>query len=293
MEEFKMKTKNLNAGKMNRKDSGLVSAEPKAKPGVTNKIFLTATLMLFLGFLYSPYASAQLSGQEIMEKVYHNPSGDDVQGRLTMTLINRQGESRVRNLQQYTKDYGDVEKRVMFFLSPADVQGTSFMNWSYTDGSDDDQWIYLPALKRVRRISSDGKGDYFMGSDFTYDDLGERHPDEDNHELTDEEDIDGKECWVIESTPKDPDYMYSKTVTWVMKDNYMGLKREFYDDRGRHLKTLTIKDYGQINGFWTILETEMNNVQRDHSTHMKFSDVNINQGIPDRMFTERNMMLGQ
>jgi outer membrane lipoprotein-sorting protein len=186
-----------------------------------------------------------------------------------------------------------LRKRIMFFLSPADVQGTSFMNWSYTDGSDDDQWIYLPALRRIRRISSDGKGDYFMGSDFTYDDLGERHPDEDNHELKGEETIDGKECWVIESTPKDPDYMYSKTVTWVMKDNYIGLKREFYDDRGRHLKTLTIKDYDQIDGFWTILETEMKNVQRDHSTHMKFSDVKINQGIPDRMFTERNMMLGQ
>ena len=288
-----MKTNNLNAGKMNWKDAGFVSAEPMAKPGVINKILLITALMLSPGFLSSPDVSAQPGGQEIMEKVYHNPSGDDVEGRLTMTLINRQGERRVRNLQQYTKDFGDVEKRIMFFLSPADVQGTSFMNWSYADGSDDDQWIYLPALRRVLRISSDGKGDYFMGSDFTYDDLGERHPDEDNHELTGEETIDGKACWVIESTPKDPDYMYSKTVTWVMKDNYIGLKREFYDDRGRHLKTLAIKDYDQINGFWTILETEMKNVQRDHTTHMQFSDVKINQGIPDRMFTERNMMLGQ
>jgi outer membrane lipoprotein-sorting protein len=245
------------------------------------------------GLVSGQDALAQLTGKEIMDKVYHNPSGEDVQGRLTMTLVNRQGERRVRNLQQYTKDFGDVEKRIMFFLSPADVQGTSFMNWSYADGSDDDQWIYLPALRRVRRISSDGKSDYFMGSDFTYDDLGERHPDEDNHELKGDETIDGKACWVIESTPKDRDYMYSRTITWIMKDNYIGLKREFYDDRGRHLKTLTIKDYDQINGFWTILETEMKNVQRDHSTHMKFTDVKINQGIPDRMFTERNMMLGQ
>ncbi len=293
MEGFKMKTNNLITGNMNWKDAGLFNAGPKAKLQVVNQIFLMAALMFSLGLLSSQNVSAQLSGQEIMERVYHNPSGDDVEGRLTMTLINRQGERRVRNLQQYKKDYGDVEKKIMFFLSPADVQGTSFMNWSYVDGSDDDQWIYLPALRRVRRISSDGKGDYFMGSDFTYDDLGERHPDEDNHKLTGEETIDGKACWVIESTPKDTDYMYSRTVTWVMKDNYLGLKREFYDDRGRHLKTLTIKDYGHIDGFWTILETEMKNVQRDHTTHMKFSDVKINQGIPDRMFTERNMMLGQ
>jgi outer membrane lipoprotein-sorting protein len=210
-----------------------------------------------------------------------------------MTLINRQGEQRVRNLQQYTKDYGEVEKKIMFFLSPADVKGTSFMNWSYIDGRDDDQWIYLPALRRIRRISSDGKSDYFMGSDFTYDDLGERHPDEDNHKLTGEEIIDGKACYVVESIPKDGGYMYSRTVTWVMKDNLLGLKREFYDERGRHLKTLTIKDYDQIDGFWTILETEMKNVQRDHTTHMKFSNIKINRGIPDRMFTERNMMLGE
>ncbi len=288
-----MKTNNLNANKMNYKDAGINNVDTRTKPGIMTKIFLLAALMFMLGILTGQNAFAQLSGQEIMEKVYYNPSGDDVQGHLRMTLVNRQGEQRIRNLQQYTKDYGDVEKKTMFFLSPADIKGTSFMNWSYTDGSDDDQWIYLPALRRIRRISSDGKGDYFMGSDFTYDDLGERHPDEDVHTLTGEESIDGKACYVVESVPKDKDYMYSKTVTWVMKDNFLGLKREFYDNRGRHLKTLTIKDYDQINGFWTILETEMKNVQRDHTTQMIFSDIKINLGIPDRMFTERNMMLGE
>ena len=293
MEELKMKTNNLKTREMNCKDAAINRVDTRTNSVFLMNVLLLMAIMLLPGLLSGNKAFAQVSGKEIMEKVYHNPSGDDVQGQLTMTLVNRQGERRVRNLQQYTKDYGDVEKKVMFFLSPADVKGTSFMSWSYTDGSDDDQWIYLPALKRIRRISSDGKGDYFMGSDFTYDDLGDRHPDEDDHKLTGEETIDGKVCWVIESTPKDPGYMYSKTVTWVMKDNYLGLKREFYDERGRHLKTLTIKDYDQIGGFWTILETEMKNVQRDHSTHMKFSDVKINQGIPDRMFTERNMMLGQ
>jgi outer membrane lipoprotein-sorting protein len=287
-----MKTENLNTIKMKAENKSINHVETIKNPGILKKIFLLATLMLML-VSTGQNAVTQLSGQEIMEKVYYNPSGDDVQGQLTMTLINRQGEQRVRNLQQYTKDYGEVEKKIMFFLSPADVKGTSFMNWSYTDNSDDDQWIYLPALKRIRRISSDGKSDYFMGSDFTYDDLGERHPDEDNHKLTGEETIDGKVCYVVESIPKDKGYMYSRTVTWVMKDNFLGLKREFYDERGRHLKTLTIKDYDQIDGFWTILETEMKNVQRDHTTHMKFSNIKINQGIPDRRFTERNMMLGE
>ncbi|MDD2278445.1 MAG: outer membrane lipoprotein-sorting protein [Bacteroidales bacterium] len=256
----------------------------------------TKTLtMLILAFVVSGFANqsiAQLTGQQIMEKVYNNPSGDDTQGNLAMTLTNNRGEQRVRSLKQYIKDDGKVEKKIMYFLSPADVRNTSFMNWSYSDGRNDDQWIYLPALKRTRRISSDSKSDYFMGSDFTYDDLGDRHPNQDNHKLLREETIDGKSCYVVESTPKEEGYMYSKTITWVMKDNYLGLKREFYDDRARLLKVLTIKEFAKIDGFWTIQETEMHNVQRDHKTTMKFTDVQKNKGIPDSRFTERSMTLG-
>lgn len=181
----------------------------------------------------------------------------------------------------------------MFFLSPSDVRGTSFMNWSYTDGKDDDQWIYLPALKRTKRISSGSKSDYFMGSDFTYDDLGDRHPLKDNHQLLKEELVDGQDCYVVESTPKDEDYMYSKTITWVIKNSFIGLKREFYDEDGELLKKLYVKEFKQINGFWTILHTEMHNVQKDHTTKMVFNDVKVNAGIQESKFTERSMTRGQ
>ena len=237
-------------------------------------------------------ATARLSGQEIMEKVYHNPKGDDMQSELTMTLINARGEERVRQLKQFTKTDDDTEKKIMFFLSPADVRNTSFMNYSYADGRDDDQWIYLPALRRVRRISSDGKSDNFMGSDFTYDDLGERHPDEDTHTLKGEEVMDGQACYVVESIPKDASYMYSKTITWVMKDSFLGLKREFYDRDGKLLKTLQIKEFDQVDDFWTILETEMHNVQRSHRTVMSLKNVEYNTGLRDNQFTERAMTLG-
>ncbi|MDX9846368.1 MAG: outer membrane lipoprotein-sorting protein [Tenuifilaceae bacterium] len=255
------------------------------------RIFITAMAITATAMAYQP-ANAQLTGQQVMEKVYNNPSGEDTQGSLTMTLTNNRGEQRVRTLKQFIKDDGKMEKKIMFFVTPADVKNTSFMNWSYTDGRSDDQWIYLPALKRTKRISSDGKSDYFMGSDFTYDDLGDRHPNQDNHKLLREETVDGKDCYVLESTPKEDDYMYSKTITWVMKDNYLGLKREFYDDRGRLLKVLTIKKFDKVDGFWTILETEMHNVQKDHRTNMKFTVVQKNKGISDSKFTERSMTLG-
>ena len=256
----------------------------------TKTLMMITTAFLVAGL--TDYSNAQMTGPEIMEKVYNNPTGNDIQGNLTMTLENSRGEQRVRSLKQFIKDEGEVEKKIMFFLSPADVRNTSFMNWSYTDGRNDDQWIYLPALRRTRRISSDSKSDYFMGSDFTYDDLGDRHPNQDNHKLLREETINGKACYVVESTPKEDDYMYSKTVTWVMKDNFLGLKREFYDDRGRLLKILTIKRFEKIDGFWTILETEMHNVQRDHKTLMKFENVEYNKGIPNSRFTERSMTQG-
>lgn len=236
---------------------------------------------------------AQPDGKEIMEKVYHAPSGDDMQGELSMTLINRQGEQRVRELSQYVKNTPGADKKIMFFRTPADVKGTSFMNWSYTNGKDDDQWIYLPALNRTKRISSDGKGDYFMGSDFTYDDLGDRHPDEDSHQLLREEIVQGKACYVVESKPKEEDYMYSKIISWIMKDNLIGLKREFYDENGDLLKTLTIHKYDQVDGYWTILRTEMKNVQKNHKTVMEFTNVQFNQGIPDSRFTERSMTMGR
>jgi len=250
-------------------------------------------MVVMIGLMQTKNVNAQLSALTIMEKVYNQPTGKDLQGELSMTLINKQGEQRVRKLKQYIITEAQGEKKIMFFQSPADVKGTSFMNWSYTNGQDDDQWIYLPALKRTKRISSEGKGDYFMGSDFTYDDLGDRHPSEDNHKLLREEVVNGKACFVVESSAKEKDYMYSKTITWVMKDNYIGLKREFYDEDEKLLKTLSINKYEKINGFWTILETEMKNVQKDHKTKMVFSNVLINQGIPATKFTERSMTLGQ
>ena len=240
-------------------------------------------------------ASAQtgLTALEVMQKVYNRPTGNDMKATLTMTLINSNGDERIREIKQFIKDFGDVEKKIMFFVRPADVRNTSFMNWSYDDPNrDDDQWIYLPALKRVKRISSDSKGDYFMGSDFTYDDLGDRKPEEDTHKILREETLKGEQCYVIESIPKDEDYMYSRTVTWVVKDKWIGLKKEFYDEDGDYLKTLEIKKYEKIKGYWIITETEMHNVQKNHTTRMSLTDVVIDSGIKDSMFTERMMKRG-
>ena len=236
--------------------------------------------------------SAQLTGRQIVDKAYNIPTGKDKTSTLTMTLTNKQGKQRIRKIKQFSKDMGNVEKSIMFFQSPADVKNTSFMNWTYDSDKSDDQWIYLPALKKVKRISSDSKSDYFMGSDFTYDDLGDRKLDADTHKLLKTENVNGKACYVVESVSKDEDYMYSKTKTWIRKDNFVGMKKEFYDEDGELLKILTIKKVQKIKGFWVISNSEMKNVQKNHKTSIVLSNVQLNTGVSDAKFTQRTMMRG-
>ncbi|MCF6269156.1 MAG: outer membrane lipoprotein-sorting protein [Melioribacteraceae bacterium] len=257
-----------------------------------NLKILSITLIIFL-FANTSIFSQSVTGLQVVENVYNRPVGEDMTADLTMTLINSSGKERVRTIKQFSRDFGEIEKKIMFFVKPADVKNTSFMTWGYDEeGKDDDQWIYLPALKKTKRISSDSKSDYFMGSDFTYDDLGDRHPTQDTHTILREEELNGEACYVVESIPKDEDYMYSKTITWIIKDKWIGLKKDFYDEDEDLLKTLTVEKYEDIKGFLIISHTEMKNVQKNHKTIMELKNIEINTGISKSKFTERIMTRG-
>ncbi|MBL8028041.1 MAG: outer membrane lipoprotein-sorting protein [Fibrobacteres bacterium] len=253
-------------------------------------MLIASIVMLVTGTLI---AQSSPDGLTIIKNVYNRPQPKDQQGVLTMSLINSKNEQRVREIKQFISNKETVEKKLMFFISPADVRNTSFMNWSYVNtGKDDDQWIYLPALKKTKRISSEGKSDYFMGSDFTYDDLGDRQPEEDEHTLVREEQINNINCYVVKSTPRDKGYLYSSTVSWIDKEKWVGVKKEFYDEDGKHLKTLTVKESKKMGGFWMIVISEMHNVQKNHRTRMELKDITVDQGISDAQFSERAMMRG-
>ncbi len=252
------------------------------------KSIIVTTLVL----LASLSANTPLTGTQIIGKSYNRPTSEDQTAMLTMTLTNKNGQTRVRKIQQFSKDMGNNEKSIMFFVSPADVKNTSFMNWTYDGDKSDDQWIYLPALKKVKRISSDSKSDYFMGSDFTYDDLGGRKINADVHTLLREETVNDKECYLIESESRDEDYMYSKTITWIDKTTFIGVKKEFYDEDEQLLKILEIKKVEKLSDIYIITHSEMKNVQKDHSTTITLNNVNINSGISEGKFTERMMTRG-
>ncbi|MCK5468249.1 MAG: outer membrane lipoprotein-sorting protein [Cyclobacteriaceae bacterium] len=256
----------------------------------TIKLYSTLILLIIVSTFGLNKAIGQ-TGQEIAEKVYNRSTPKNGESDMTMTLINSKGKERQRFLHQYFKDYGEVEKKTMFFKSPADVKNTSFMNYSYDDDRDDDQWLYLPALKKVKRISGGSKDDYFMGSDFTYEDMEKRSPNKDNHKLLKTETLNGEECYVIESTPKE-EGQYSKRVAWVIKDKWIPLKLEYYDEDEDLLKILSITKYEELSGYWTIITQLMENVQREHKTVISLADIKIENGIGDSYFTQRAMAKG-
>ena len=161
----------------------------------------TALGMLGLGLLllFHPTAlpAQELSGREIMTLVYDRADGEDRTATITMTLVNRRGSQRVRTVQSFSKDYGPDRKSVMVFQEPADVRGTAYLAWDYEDaGREDDKWLYIPSIRKARRISGASRNEYFMGTDFTYDDMGRRAVDKDTHTL-----LGGRTTGVLEVRP--------------------------------------------------------------------------------------------
>ena len=256
-------------------------------------LLLASTMLFFAGQDMLQAETAQTTGRDVMVMEDERPDGDDRTSVMKMTLVNKRGSKRVREVSSYSKDYGKDKKSVMIFERPADVKGTAFLFWEYDDPSrEDDKWLYMPAMKKVRRISGASKNEYFMGSDFTYDDMGDRHVDEDTHTLQGEEEVDGQLCWKVESVPLDPDDMYTRKVIWVSKVAHMVLKAEYYDKDGL-LKVYRVVDFGKEGGFWTVRHSEMENVIRSHKTVMEFSAMQYDTGLGDKLFRVSSIQRGR
>lgn len=239
------------------------------------------------GLFFSTNLFPQLTGREIIRKVEERPDGDNRKSLMTMQLVNHRGATRERTILSYSMDLGKDSKSIMFFQSPADVKGTGFLSWQYDDPDrDDDKWLYLPAMKKVRRISgSSAKKENFMGSDFTYDDMGGRNVDEDEHQLLKEEQWDGSLCWVVESKPLEEDAVYSKTLSWIRQDALVPVKVEFYDRMGKLLKTLVASEISRESGYWTTRKLEMTNHQRNHRTLILMENIEYDIAMNESLFT--------
>jgi hypothetical protein len=180
---------------------------------------------------------------------------------MEMILINAHGDRTTRKLvNDVAETEKDGDRSLSTFLWPADVKGTRMLTWSHKDG-DDDQWLYLPALKRVKRISSRNKSGAFMGSEFSYEDLGSQEVEEYTYRFLEETEVDGRPVWKIERDPVSRRSGYSKEIAFFDQEYMNPLKVEYYDRKGDLLKVAMFHDYQKIETWWRVGRIEMENVQ--------------------------------
>ncbi|MDR2965812.1 MAG: outer membrane lipoprotein-sorting protein, partial [Treponema sp.] len=216
------------------------------------KIFIFVILTMTVFAVYAQDAAA------IVRASRDRIQANTVSTRSRMVITARNGSTTERLIDQYSKDGPNGSRAVIVFQQPANVAGTRFLTMQNSSGADD-RWIFLPELARVRRIAaSEGSGS-FMGTDFSYDDISatSRSADLDTHTLLREENLNGANCFVIQSVPKDSGFQYSKMIQWIAKDTNIIVKIELYDRRNNLVKTVEMSGIQNIQGRQTVTVTKI------------------------------------
>lgn len=204
---------------------------------------------------------------------------------MEMVLINAHGDRTVRRLTTRVKEKkGDGDLSLSTFQWPPDVKDTRMLTWSHNTG-DDDQWLYLPALKRVKRISSRNKSGAFMGSEFSYEDLGSQEVEEYSHKFLRDTELDGRACWLLERIPVSKKSGYSKEIVWMDKEFMNPLKIEYYDRKGELLKIGRFLDYKKHDQWWRVSAMEMENVQTHKKSVITWSVREIGKDYSEHRFS--------
>lgn len=268
---------------------------------IARAAMLAGLAMLMLHPATNPALAADdPKARAIMEKVNARDDGKTQVSDLEMTLIDKNGSQRVRALRSLRLEAGDQTKSIMFFLSPADVKGTGFLTYDYAQsGKDDDQWLFLPALRKTKRIASSDKSGSFMGTDFNFSDLTSPDLDDFNYKLMKEVEVDGKKTWQIQAVPKSQEIMeetgYSKSVMWVRQDNHVVIRAVRWVHKSRRMKYFQVSKLEQIDGIWVALQLSMTTKEGKntvHSTVLNISDVRFNQDLSENLFTVRQLEKG-
>lgn len=267
----------------------------KARRTAKTVASLTLSLVIGAGLLTTSSASAAPSAKEIMEKASTTRIVDGSEAVVKMSIISEKGQVRERTLALATKIYDDgkTEKRVYKFMSPPDVKGTGVLVYDYAS-KDDDVWVYLPALRKTRRIVSSQKSKSFMGSEFSYADVNAPTIADYNYKVLKEESAGGESCYVVEVLPKDDkvakDEGYSKKIYWVSKDTFAIRKGEFYDLEGKLLKELVSKNIQLLDPKkkrYRTMHMEMTNKQNGRKSVFESEKAALSTSLDDELFTTR------
>jgi outer membrane lipoprotein-sorting protein len=254
-------------------------------------------VLVFTGVIATTSFAAELTALEIAKKAFDSSKVADSTSDSKFHLINANGQERVRDTSGSTKLVpGSMDnRRLVVFNSPADVKGTKTLLIEHSQG-DDDMWIYLPAMKKVRRLIASNKRDSFVGTDFSYGDVIGHRVEDWLHKLVRSEVVDGKNCYVIESTPARPEIGdqsgYSKRIGWIDQESFIALKGEAYDLTGQLLKKFAARKIEKVDpkaNKWQPMELEAENVQDSHKTILEFKNYKANVGVKDDEFTARSL----
>ncbi len=266
-------------------------------------IIYTLLIALITGLATGPAFANSLSAAAIVEKMDSRYTGDSSSALAQLILIDRRHRERVRDIQLYSMETPEVEKTVSFFLAPTDVAGTAYMNFDYSAARDDDSWLYLPALKQVRRVAAGDRSGAFMGSDFTYSDINGVNIDWYNYKILDDKArVDDAETWLIESTPK-PEFAdrvaretgYEKSHLWIRKDNFVQVQGKIWVTRGKRIKYFSAQQLEKIDDIWTPMRLQMittRNGEREHASVFQFRNVVYNQHADESLFSTQAMQRG-
>ncbi len=262
----------------------------------------TALIPILLLTLVMPSAFAAVlpSGDEIAHNINARDEGLSVSRTVLMEMTDKRGKQRIRKTRGFRKYFGDEKRTAIYYLTPKNIKDTAFMTYDYADASvDDDQWLYLPAMRKVRRISASDRGDYFLGTDFTYEEIKQetRVSIEDYSRKTiGKEIIDGHSTFIAESIPVDKktakELGHSKVTQWIDAEIWMIRKAEFDSLRGKPLKTIYTREIKQVQEIWTAHLLEVKNHKTGHTTKFIFSEVDYQTPISDDLFTERALRRG-
>lgn len=249
------------------------------------------------GVFFAGLAGAQSpdpDAREVMERNFFATKVSSLRVETTMVLINQRGQRRERANRGLVKlqPNGIDSKLVVTFSTPPDIRGTGLLQVEHSDG-EDDLWIYLPALRKSRRLVANNKKDSFAGSDFSYGDITLPRVDQYRHTVLRSEQVDGNDCHVVESVPATDAVRtnsgYSRKISWVRKDNFVESQVEYYDLSGRLLKTQRTGRHQLVEpdkGRWFVMYREMTNHQTGHRTTITTSKAEA-AAIPDDAFTTR------
>ncbi|MEE2676966.1 MAG: outer membrane lipoprotein-sorting protein [Myxococcota bacterium] len=244
--------------------------------------------------------AAPLTGRQIMDLVDERDDGDKSVQDMQMVLIDKRGGQRKRMLHSLRMDDGEDTRSIMFFVEPADVKDTGFLTYDYDDiDRDDDQWLFLPALKKTKRIASGDKSGSFMGSDFTYADMTDRNLDHYDYKLVKEMEVDGAAVWVVEAIPntkKEIDETgYTRQLIFVRKDNHVVVRSKSWLKKGGRTKFFEVKKLEQIDGIWTPTEMHMKTKKGKktlHKTVLRSQNVKYGQDMDEDTFSVRQLEKG-